>query len=198
MLETITVGLVGVTGRYTYESRFFADFFPAALLGLGVFGAVGLLWLLLRPAHRPGAAPHAPTGSTAEHLVRAYGWDTLAYFSLRDDKSFFFCSDGEAMIAYTYMGGYGLASGDPIGRPESIALVVDEFLEYCYGAGVEAGVPQRAGVGPRDLLVARSPPLLPGRRGDHPLRPLRHRLARGEERPAGRPPGRAATTSSGS
>ena len=36
------------------------------------------------------------------------------------------------MIAYTYMGGYGLASGDPIGRPESIALVVDEFLAMCH------------------------------------------------------------------
>ncbi len=51
---------------------------------------------------------------------------------MRDDKSFFFSSDGEAMIAYTYMGGFGLASGDPIGRPESIALVVDEFLEFCW------------------------------------------------------------------
>ncbi len=131
MLETITVGLVGVGGTYTYESKFFADFFPAALLGLGIFGIVGLLWLLLRPL--TARAPHRSSDwEKAERLVHDYGWDTLAYFALRDDKSFFFCSDGEAMIAYTYMGGYGLASGDPIGRPESIALVVDEFLTYCY------------------------------------------------------------------
>ena len=39
--------------------------------------------------------------------MHAYGWDTLAYFALRDDKSFFFSSDGEAMIAYTYMRGTG-------------------------------------------------------------------------------------------
>ena len=67
----------------------------------------------------------------ASRLVHTYGTDTLAYFALRDDKSFFFSSDGEAMIAYTYIGRYALASGDPIGRPESIELVVDEFLAMC-------------------------------------------------------------------
>ena len=35
------------------------------------------------------------------------------------------------MIAYTYIGRYALASGDPIGRPESIELVIDEFLAMC-------------------------------------------------------------------
>ncbi|HZJ27382.1 MAG TPA: lysine--tRNA ligase [Acidimicrobiia bacterium] len=130
MVETITFGLVGVSGPFTYEHRFFADFLPAALLALGIAGLVGLLVVLFRPLvfrvpHRSSDWEHA------ERLVRDYGWDTLAYFSLRDDKSFFFSSDGEAMIAYTYLAGYGLASGDPIGRPESIALVVDEFLAFC-------------------------------------------------------------------
>jgi len=67
----------------------------------------------------------------AERLVHAYGSDTLSYFALRNDKSYFFSSDGEAMIAYCYLGGYALASGDPIGRPESIDLAIDEFLEMC-------------------------------------------------------------------
>ena len=58
----------------------------------------------------------------ASRLVHTYGWDTLAYFALRDDKSFFFSSDGEAMIAYTYLGGYALVVGRPdrrarVGRP---------------------------------------------------------------------------------
>ena len=71
-------------------------------------------------------------------LVHTYGSDTLAYFALRDDKSFFFSSDGEAMIAYTYIGGYALASGDPIGRPESLDVVLDEFLAMCRQRGWEA------------------------------------------------------------
>jgi len=68
----------------------------------------------------------------AHRLVHSYGSDTLAYFALRDDKSYFFSSDDEAMIAYTRLGHYALASGDPIGRPESIDLVIDEFLEMCH------------------------------------------------------------------
>ena len=70
-------------------------------------------------------------GTTPPAWSAVYGSDTLAYFALRDDKSFFFSSDGEAMIAYTYIGRYALASGDPIGRPESLDRVVDEFLAMC-------------------------------------------------------------------
>ena len=45
--------------------------------------------------------------------MHTYGWDTLAYFALRDDKSFFFSRDGEALLAYTYIGGYALVVGRP-------------------------------------------------------------------------------------
>ena len=75
--------------------------------------------LLFRPLR--ARRPHTATDwEHAERLVHGYGWDTLAYFALRDDKSFFFGSDGEAMIAYTYLGGYALVSGDPIGAPDSV------------------------------------------------------------------------------
>ena len=129
-IETVTFGLVHVSGPYSYQSRFFHDFYPAALLAAGIFGIVGLIVVFFRPlvsrdSHRD------EDWHLAQRLVHDYGWDTLAYFALRDDKSFFFASDGEAMIAYTYMAGHGLAAGDPIGRPESIALVVDEYLAFC-------------------------------------------------------------------
>jgi hypothetical protein len=67
----------------------------------------------------------------ARQLVHAYGSDTLAYFALRNDKRYFFSSDGDAMIAYALIGNYALASGDPIGHPESIGPVVDEFVAMC-------------------------------------------------------------------
>ena len=137
-LETVTLGLVGIDGAYEYERGFFAEFYPAALLALGVFGIVALLVLLFRPL--TARAPHRQADwDEAERLVHAYGWDTLAYFALRDDKSFFFSSDGEAMIGYTYMAGHGLAAGDPVGRPESIPLVVDEFLAFCRGRSWQPG-----------------------------------------------------------
>ena len=129
-IEAVTLGLMGVGGPYTYQARFFHDFFPAALLGIGIFGLVSLVIVVFRPLVRRD--PHREQDwEHAQRLVHDYGWDTLAYFALRDDKSFFFASDGEAMIAYTYMAGHGLGAGDPIGRPESIARVVDEFLAFC-------------------------------------------------------------------
>ncbi len=128
--ETIVKGLVGVGGPYTYERRFFREYFPRALFILGIVGAIGLLVLLFRPLR--ARRPHTVDDWTlARSLVRRYGWDTLAYFALRDDKSFFFSSDREAMLAYTYVGGFALVSGDPIGAPASVPKVIDEFSQFC-------------------------------------------------------------------
>jgi lysyl-tRNA synthetase class 2 len=89
---------------------------------------------VFRPlAQRPTVS--AEDRRRADDLVHAYGSDTLAYFALRDDKSLFFSSDGRAMIAYTYLQGHALASGDPIGADDAIALVVDEFVAFCRERG---------------------------------------------------------------
>jgi len=130
VLQTVFGGLVGLDGPYTYRSPFFAAYFGNALVALGVAGLVVLAVLLFRPL----AARTAHTEGDWEHatrLVHTYGWDTLAYFALRDDKNFFFSRDGRAFLAYTYLGGYALVSGDPIGARESVPAVLDEFLQMC-------------------------------------------------------------------
>jgi lysyl-tRNA synthetase, class II len=129
-LQTIVKGLVYVHGPYTYTDRFFGSFFPKALLLLGAAGILGALYLLFRPLR--ARAPHTERDwDHARDLVRGYGSDTLAYFALRDDKSFFFSSDGQVLIAYTYLAGFALVSGDPIGRPSSIDAALDEFIAFC-------------------------------------------------------------------
>jgi lysylphosphatidylglycerol synthetase-like protein (DUF2156 family) len=129
-LNTILGGLIGVDSPYVFTRPFFDTFFYFALLALGVVGLLVLLILLFRPLR--ARRPHSESDwEHAERLVHGYGWDTLAYFSLRDDKSFFFGADGEAMIAYTYIGGYALVSGDPIGAPDSVPRVIDEFVVMC-------------------------------------------------------------------
>ncbi|MBS1838390.1 MAG: DUF2156 domain-containing protein, partial [Actinobacteria bacterium] len=157
--EAITMGLFGETGSYTYHGRF-ATWFPASLMLLGVIGLLLLLWLLLRPA--VAAAVGTPAGrGDAERMVREWGWDTLAPFALRSDRSWFFSSDGKAMIAYGYLGGYALGSGDPIGDPASVPLVVDEFIEHCrhhgwqpaFLAAREIDVPFYAERGFRDFYL---------------------------------------------
>jgi lysyl-tRNA synthetase class 2 len=130
VLETVLGGLVGLDGPYTYRSPFFDAYFPAALLALGVVGLAVLAVLLFRPL--AARTEHTEDDwAHATRLVHTYGWDTLAYFALRDDKNFFFARDGEAFLAYTYIGGYALVSGDPIGAQGSVVAVLDEFLAMC-------------------------------------------------------------------
>ncbi len=130
ILETVFLGLVGLDGPYDYRGRFFADFFPAALLALGIAGLVVLCALAFR-AVVERAGPSEADRERARALVRRWGSDTLAPFALRHDKSYFFGSDGDAMIAYTYVSGYALVAADPIGAPASVPRVLDEFLAYC-------------------------------------------------------------------
>ena len=130
VIEAIFAGLVGLDGPYTYTGRFFKDFFPAALLTLGIAGLLILSALVFRAIARR-EKPSAADRDRARELVRAYGADTLDYFALRPDKSYFFAAAGDALIAYTYASGYALVAADPIGAPGSTGRVVDEFLAFC-------------------------------------------------------------------
>jgi lysyl-tRNA synthetase, class II len=130
VIKAIFAGLVGLDGPYTYTGRFFKDFFPAALLALGIAGVLlfsALVFRALARRERPTAADR----TRARELVRAYGSDTLDYFALRPDKSYFFSAAGDAMVAYTYASGYALVAADPIGPPGSHERVVAEFLTFC-------------------------------------------------------------------
>jgi lysyl-tRNA synthetase, class II len=130
MLQTTFAGLIGLDGPYTYTGIFFPDFFPAALLGLGIAGLVIAFAIAFRVVVERAGASEGDR-DRARALVRKYGSDTLAPFALRTDKSYFFSSDGRAMIAYTYVSGYALVAADPIGDRGSLERVLDEFLAYC-------------------------------------------------------------------
>lgn len=130
MLETTVVGLAGLDGPYTYNGRFFSDFYPAALLALGIAG-LALFAILVFRAVAMKSAPSEGDREKASSLVHRYGSGTLDYFALRSDKSYFFSADGEAMLAYTYISGFALVSGDPIGKTGSTGRVIDQFINFC-------------------------------------------------------------------
>ncbi|NLT07854.1 MAG: DUF2156 domain-containing protein, partial [Solirubrobacterales bacterium] len=133
-LAAIAAGLVGLDGPYTYSGPFFSEFFPAALLALGIAGLLIAVALVFR-AVASGGAPTAADRERARDLVHAYGTDTLDYFALRPDKSYFFASGGDGMIAFAYISGYALVSADPIAAPGAEGRVVDEFLAFCRERG---------------------------------------------------------------
>jgi lysyl-tRNA synthetase, class II len=137
VLRTTFGGLIGLSGAYAYGRDLFADFFGAALLTLGVAGLAVLLFLVFRPLVQR-VPPDAAARDRARAIVRRWGSDTLAYFALRHDKSYFFSHDGESLIAYAYVRGHAMAAADPIGPPQARGRVLDEFLQHCreHGWGV--------------------------------------------------------------
>lgn len=128
--ETILLGLVGVDGPYTYKRDVFSWAFPLSLLAFGIIGLVTIVALIFRPIIARPIVTDA-VRENVKDILHNFSFDTLDYFSLRDDKLYFVSSDEKAFIAYTYVGRYALVSGDPIGDAQSIPLVVDEFLAMC-------------------------------------------------------------------
>ncbi len=64
----------------------------------------------------------------ARELVESFGRDSLAFFSLRRDKSLFFSPSGNAFLAYRLVGSSALISGDPVGEESEFASLVADFM----------------------------------------------------------------------
>jgi lysyl-tRNA synthetase, class II len=106
------------------------------LVALGlVVASLGFraLWLWLRPL--PVAPPLPEERVRAEELVQEHGRDSLAYFALRRDKSYFFSPSGRSFLAYRVVGGTALVAGDPIGERAERRELVAEFRRVAHAKG---------------------------------------------------------------
>jgi lysyl-tRNA synthetase class 2 len=101
--------------------------------------AVQALYLWLRPLTervRQTVSEHA----CARRLVDAYGRDSLAYFSLRRDKTYFFAQSERAFLAYRVVGGLALVSRDPVGEEEEFPALVADFQRMAHARGWRVAV----------------------------------------------------------
>jgi lysylphosphatidylglycerol synthetase-like protein (DUF2156 family) len=118
---------------YALDNDAFSERIEEALLiviaGLGIRG----LWLLFRPLRVE------PTGvgdrERAAELVQQRGSDSLAYFALRQDKSYFFSASGKSFLAYRVVAGTALVAGDPIGDTSERHELVAEFRRVAHAKG---------------------------------------------------------------
>jgi len=108
------------------------------VLGLGLAGTT--LWLLLspRPGRRLSAAAHAEERERARQVVKAHGGGTLDYFSLRDDKDWFFYES--SVVAHSVRRGVCLVSPDPIGPEAAREGVLAAFLTHAQRQGWSVAV----------------------------------------------------------
>jgi lysyl-tRNA synthetase class 2 len=100
-----------------------------------VIGGLALraMWLWHRP--HPVVPPCALDRTRATELVQAHGSDSLAYFALRRDKSYFFSPSGRSFLAYRVIGGTALIAGDPIGADDERHSLVAEFRRVAHTKG---------------------------------------------------------------
>jgi lysyl-tRNA synthetase, class II len=107
-----------------------SDLFTALALLFG-FSA---LYLWLRPFTHV-VAQTVGERKVARALVDAYGSDSLSFFALRRDKSYFFSPTRRAFLAYRVIAGAALISGDPVGDEEEFASLFAEFKRVARANG---------------------------------------------------------------
>src|SRR5665213_1751745 len=99
-----------------------SDFFTA----LGIVLGFGSLYLWLRPLSHV-VAQTVGERRVARALVDAYGHDSLSFFELRRDKSYFFSPTRLSFLAYRVVAGTALISGDPVGTEDEFDALLAEF-----------------------------------------------------------------------
>src|SRR3989440_1354406 len=123
---------VGVLAALRVSDRMaLSERIEEALALLALVLAARALYLWLRPlALRARQTP--PERRLAERLVREHGHDSLAFFSLRRDKSYFFSPGGRAFLAYRVVNGCALVGGDPIGEPSGVPSLLAAFRRFAH------------------------------------------------------------------
>jgi lysyl-tRNA synthetase, class II len=118
---------------YAYDHDAFSERIEKALLiviaGLGIRA----LWLWFRPFRVEPT--DAEERARATELVQASGSDSLAYFALRRDKSYFFSPSGRSFLAYRVVAGTALVAGDPIGHADERRELLAEFRRVAHAKG---------------------------------------------------------------
>jgi lysyl-tRNA synthetase class 2 len=84
-----------------------------------------ILWLGPIPEH---VSQSLEERHRARELVESFGYDSLVFFTLRRDKSFYFSPSGDSFLAYRLVGSSALISGDPVGKQSEFASLVADFV----------------------------------------------------------------------
>ena len=98
-----------------------------------------IAYVIFRPLTAPRTPPSPAARQAASELVRAHGADTLAFFKLRADGHYIFSEDGRAFVAYAIENGVLLLSGDPVGPPDALPVLLRQVREFADARGLKLG-----------------------------------------------------------
>jgi lysyl-tRNA synthetase, class II len=121
-------------GTLALEARGSADRLSDVLAAAAIVLGFRALHFWVRPLSER-VLQSAGERREAGELVRAHGDDSLAFFALRQDKSWFFSPSRRSFLAYRVLGGVALVSGDPIGDEAEVPELLAEFQRVCRAHG---------------------------------------------------------------
>ena len=84
---------------------------------------------------RPVAAVLLPDTNTRDkvtEIVYRYGTNSISYFALSHEKSYFFSASGMSVISYVLQGSTAVVAGDPIGPEDEQASIIEQFVAFCH------------------------------------------------------------------
>ncbi len=108
------------------QAFFFGRALPVLCLSAVLYGIVMIL--------RPVAAALFPTEQQRQDvaaMTRFYGENSISYFALEPDKSYFFTASGKSAISYVLEGNVAVVAGDPIGPREEMLSAIQQFMAFC-------------------------------------------------------------------
>ncbi len=136
--EGASIGVWDAT-RMTWQIAWFQDVpgLPATesavafAWGLHLLHALSVAFVLAA-----GLAPvvlrreSAAVDDRAHRLAWIHGHDSMSYFAKQPDKRHL-VFDGRAFLGYRVKGRVAIVAGDPIGEPDAISPLIDEFTALC-------------------------------------------------------------------
>jgi lysyl-tRNA synthetase, class II len=131
-MAEIAARLVGRSGPLHLPTDYV--WLPVSITILGSLAGFVLIVYTLAPI-RERVRMHDADRLHVRDLVDRADGDTLDPFALRTDKRYVFSADRRAAIAYRYVNGVGLASGDPVGDPDAFAGALEAWLLLCRRGG---------------------------------------------------------------
>lgn len=112
---------------YATQAFFFQRALPLLCISAIVYGMAQIF--------RPVAAalmPDHETRTTVSEINKLYGTNSISYFALSEEKTYFFSASGKSVISYVLQGSTAVVAGDPIGPSYENPLVIKQFISFCH------------------------------------------------------------------
>jgi phosphatidylglycerol lysyltransferase len=126
VLYTITGFVVHLNVPQGTQAFLFERALPTLCVSAVLYGMISIL--------RPVAKLILPN-EEERHVVasntRIYGKNSISYFALSEEKSYFFSASRKVVIAYVLEGNLAVVAGDPIGPESELAGALHEFKAFC-------------------------------------------------------------------